>query len=93
MSGKFNVKSAYKLANGWIEENVWEGWRMIWKMKLQQPVKVFVWILAHEKLMTNSKRWKRRLTHSPYVQDAAKVRKELCMLLETVLMRGRFRFV
>lgn len=63
--GKFTVKSAYNLANGLVEENNWEGWKMVWKIKAQQRVKVFLWIMVHGKLLTNLERWRRMLTHGP----------------------------
>lgn len=37
---------------------------MIWRMKIQQRIKVFIWIMAHGKIMTNNERWRRRLTDS-----------------------------
>lgn len=62
---RFSVKAAYKLANSWTDESDWEGWRAIWRMKIQQQVKIFVWLMANGKLMTNSKSWRRKLEHSP----------------------------
>lgn len=41
-NGKFNVKDAYCLVKAWVEEKEWERWRRIWRMKTQQPVRVFV---------------------------------------------------
>lgn len=35
-SSSFNVKATYELANKWNDEEVWEGWRLMWKLKLQQ---------------------------------------------------------
>lgn len=32
--GRFTVKASYSLARGWVEENRWEGWWMVLKMKV-----------------------------------------------------------
>lgn len=61
---KFSVKTTYQLANDWMEGRNWEGWKLLWKMKTQQRVKVFAWVLAYDKLMTNKERWRSRLGHS-----------------------------
>lgn len=61
----FSVKAAYELASGWVEEGTWIGWGLIWKLKIQERLKLFLWLLAHEKIMTNSKRWRRKLAQSP----------------------------
>lgn len=60
--GEFIVNSAYKLACGWTEDDVWDGWRRMWKLKTTQRVKVFGWIMSHGCLLTNLERWKRRMT-------------------------------
>lgn len=53
---KFNVKGAYMLANEWAELDIWEGWRMHWRTKILHPVKVFTWLMEHEKLLINRER-------------------------------------
>lgn len=62
---RFIVKEAYRVAMRWEEDNRWKEWRMIWKMKVQQRIKVFAWILFHRRLLTNRERWRRRMTDSP----------------------------
>lgn len=64
-TGKFSAKNAYILANEWAEVDKWEGWKMIWRMKIQHWVKIFAWIMAHEKLLTNRERWQMKRAHSP----------------------------
>lgn len=59
------MKSAYALANGWTEDDVWKGVKLIWKAKVHQRVKTFIWILANDKLLANYERWKRRITYLP----------------------------
>lgn len=39
--GKFTMKDAYVLSTGWSEEPVWEGWRLLWKIKVQESKSSF----------------------------------------------------
>lgn len=32
---KFTVKAAYKLSMNWEREEMWEGWKRVWNLKLQ----------------------------------------------------------
>lgn len=63
--GHFRVRDAYRLSRCFSDQAVWEGWRLMWKMKVQVRVTVFFWIMSHERLMTNKERWKRRFAASP----------------------------
>lgn len=63
--GRFTVKETYKLVAEWSKENQWEGWKLVRKMKIQQRVKVFIWIMVHGKFVTNKEWLRRRLTYSP----------------------------
>lgn len=60
--GRLMVKSAYRLARGWVEEERWVGWNMVWKLRIRQRIKVFLWVLSQGKLLTNLEMWKRRMT-------------------------------
>lgn len=59
-NGKFKVKDVYCLAKAWVEEEEWDGWRRIWRINTQQQARVFVWLLSHGALLTNSERRRRR---------------------------------
>lgn len=59
---KFTVKTAYQLARGWEEDTVWEGWKHLWKAHTSQRVRIFMWLMSHDRLLTNMERWRRRLT-------------------------------
>lgn len=61
----FTVKSAYELACKHDAAEQWVGWKHPWKTKTVQRVRVFSWILSHEKLITNKERWSRQITVSP----------------------------
>lgn len=60
-----SVKSAYELAEGNSEVGKWEGWKLIWHLKVQQCIKIFIWMLAHERILTNYYRWRRKHAQNP----------------------------
>lgn len=62
--GVFSIRSVYGLAAGSSDEGRWPGWSLLWRFMIQQRVKVFGWILAHEKLLTNCSRWRRNMSES-----------------------------
>lgn len=64
-NSKFTVRSAYLLLRGEGPNSAWEGWKRIWQLKAQERIKVFMWLLAHDKILTNASRWRRHLTSNP----------------------------
>lgn len=63
--GKFRVRDTYCLSRGLTVQVGWEGWRLLWKVKVQDRIKVFLWIMSNKKLLTNLERWKRRMAANP----------------------------
>lgn len=49
----FTVKSTYHLLRGGNRGESWKGWRRIWRLRVQERIKVFMWLLAHDKILTN----------------------------------------
>ncbi|KAH9606007.1 hypothetical protein KSS87_009492, partial [Heliosperma pusillum] len=62
-NGKFSIKSALAILKG--EDAPTEGnstaWHVIWKLPVQQRIRMLVWLAAHDRLMTNYNRVKRVL--------------------------------
>ncbi|KAL7200926.1 hypothetical protein ACSBR1_032779 [Camellia fascicularis] len=59
--GEFSTSSAYELI---IDHQSQEGdWSWIWKLKVPQKLKSFVWLVLHEKILTNHMRKLRDLTN------------------------------
>lgn len=58
------VKSAYNLCRDWNNGDDWDGWSKIWKLRIQQRVKVFAWLFSHGRIMPNAERWQRHITPS-----------------------------
>lgn len=64
VGGQFVVRSAYELEvlGGGLQDETWAGWSRIWQLRVQQCVKVFVWMLGHDRILTNFLRWRRGLS-------------------------------
>lgn len=63
-SGSFFVRSAY-----WtLKQNSWNSkdvtWQVIWKYQGPQRVRFFLWIADKQRLLTNSERTRRGLSHN-----------------------------
>ncbi|KAG8499648.1 hypothetical protein CXB51_006070 [Gossypium anomalum] len=63
-SGSFSVRSAY-----WaLKEDTWnsqeEHWKISWKYQGPQRVRVFLWLAFQQRLLTNSERTRRGISHS-----------------------------
>lgn len=41
------------------------GWELLWKLKVQQRVKEFIWLVAHDMIPTNLARWQRSMIMNP----------------------------
>lgn len=63
--GMFSKKSAYQLAYGWDDVIDLEGWKKLWRVHTSQRIRVFMWILAHDRLLTTRESWRRQLTSCP----------------------------
>jgi len=63
-SGRFTIKSALTLLRPAKADAV-VAWKWIWKLRIPQRIKVFVWLLFHRKLLTNAERFRRHLCSSP----------------------------
>lgn len=63
--GRFSVRSAFDVQQRRIVEQVWKGWRVIWRLKAQKRAQVFIWIMAHDKILTNFSRWRRKMAMTP----------------------------
>lgn len=51
--GNFSVSSTHKDCCNLESTPNWVGWVALWKVKVQQEVRVFIWLLAHDIILTN----------------------------------------
>lgn len=63
--GICTVSSAYDVFVGRSREEVWGGWSLVWRLRVQSRIKIFLWLMIHEGLMTNKSRWRRGIAQSP----------------------------
>lgn len=61
----FTVKKAYRKLCGSATHDGWPGWSHLWKIEVQQRIRTFLWILSHNKLLTNYEKWRRNLREDP----------------------------
>ncbi|CAN1758812.1 Putative ribonuclease H protein At1g65750 [Linum perenne] len=59
--GRFRVRSAYLLAAEEEGDTLDPIWRLIWRWKGPQRIRQFLWLVAHNRLLTNSERRRRHL--------------------------------
>lgn len=55
-AGDFFVKKAYETTRKSEDVSPWPGWNLLWKVEAAQRVRVFSWILSHDRLLTNKER-------------------------------------
>lgn len=89
-NGVFSVRAAYEFFTDLKKEEIWPGWKRIWKLKIQQRIKTFLWLLAHDLILTNHCRWRRKLVDNPLALDAVAIRKMQYTLLETARCQMKY---
>ncbi|KAK9020722.1 hypothetical protein V6N11_010739 [Hibiscus sabdariffa] len=61
---QFSTTSAYDFLSDSVGSHSNFQWRYIWELKLPQWIKIFVWIAAHNRLLTNAERYLRHISMS-----------------------------
>lgn len=65
-SGNYTTSSAYKFLHKPIMgPQLVTDWGMIWKLHVQEKVKVFIWLLLHDATQVNAHRFRCQLATSP----------------------------
>ncbi|CAN1172909.1 Putative ribonuclease H protein At1g65750 [Linum perenne] len=59
--GKFSVKLAYEILDVCSNVSADSIWRIIWKWEGPSPVRHFLWLVAHERVLTNAERCRRHI--------------------------------
>lgn len=57
----FTVRKAYEKTRVANRQPLWPGWTRILKLKIQERIKTFMWLLAHEGLLSSYIRCKRKV--------------------------------
>lgn len=59
------IKSAMTLIRGMPVETTPTTWKHLWRTQIPQRIKFFLWLVTHDRLMTNTNRYIRGLTNDP----------------------------
>lgn len=62
---KFTIQSDYRTLRNENGDDAWSGWKRKCKLRVQERVKVFMWLFAHNRVLSNRARWRRQLAASP----------------------------
>lgn len=65
LAPKFTVKSAYEAHSDYHEEEMDKRCKLIWKFRGPQRIRVFQWLAAKNRILTNSERRRRHMTGDP----------------------------
>ncbi|CAN1840120.1 Putative ribonuclease H protein At1g65750 [Linum perenne] len=60
--GKFSISSAYDIITAANTNTDPSLWKLVWKWKGPNRVKHFLWLVAHNRLLTNAERHKRHMS-------------------------------
>lgn len=63
-TGKFSVSTTYDIAIGEDCSTDAAKWNSIWKIKVPNRVRTFLWLVTHNRIMTNENKVKRGMTES-----------------------------
>ncbi|KAF7802812.1 putative ribonuclease H protein At1g65750 family [Senna tora] len=66
--GNFSIKTAYNFIMTRGSHNTRDPWKLIWKCPTLETVKVFLWTLGHDSIMTNVQRKRRNFCNSDICQ-------------------------
>ncbi|KAK8512984.1 hypothetical protein V6N12_030392 [Hibiscus sabdariffa] len=61
---RFTTRSAYRVLCPRVLENAHSSWRIIWALQVPQLVRVFMWLVLREALLTNVERTRRHMSTS-----------------------------
>lgn len=64
-SGKFTVNSAYTMTNTGTTSMQDKGWDNIWKLRVANRIRVFIWLARHERILCNGEKNRRHLSDNP----------------------------
>jgi len=63
-SGTFTIKSAMKIIRA-IDSITKANWRWIWKIRIPQRMKLFLWLILYLKVLSNAERFQRKMISTP----------------------------
>ncbi|KAK8986461.1 hypothetical protein V6N11_010017 [Hibiscus sabdariffa] len=70
----FSTMSAYKYLIGSPNADRTFKWKQIWGLKIPQRIRTFMWLVAHERLMTNAERVRRHIANTTRIEQDSKMK-------------------
>lgn len=61
-SGSFSLRTAYEVSTPPSQQSGLSIWKTIWGLRVPHRISFFVWLVMHEKILTNVERGRRHLT-------------------------------
>ena len=62
--GKFSIKSTMRIIRAGNAQGAAE-WRWVWKVHVPYRVQIFMWLLLHNKILTNAEQFRWNMANSP----------------------------
>ncbi|CAN1162405.1 Putative ribonuclease H protein At1g65750 [Linum perenne] len=75
--GKFSIKSAYEILDCSSLEDAGNTWRIVWKWEGPSRIKHFLWLVAHERVLTNGERCRRHIAQDSSCYRCSGVQEDL----------------
>ncbi|CAN1768663.1 Putative ribonuclease H protein At1g65750 [Linum perenne] len=66
--GKFTLKTAYEILVSAGDQTKQDIWRIIWRWSRPSRVRHFLWLVTHDRILTNAERRRRHLTEADAYQ-------------------------
>ncbi|CAN1749435.1 Putative ribonuclease H protein At1g65750 [Linum perenne] len=76
---KFTIRSAYELITCPENPKPETAWDLVWKWVGPSRVQHFLWLVAHERLMTNLERKQRHISDNAYCPRCVTQKNQCCM--------------
>ena len=83
-NGRFSIKSAIRILQP-MEPMGEEKWAWIWRTRLPYRIQMFLWLLQHQKIMTNAEQFRRKLSSMPQCDICCEGVEDLDHLLQQCL--------
>ncbi|KAL4353002.1 hypothetical protein GQ457_06G021180 [Hibiscus cannabinus] len=83
---QFSMRSAYDVFTQEMELSRNEIWQHIWKVQVPQRIRVFIWLVYHDRLFTNVERVRGHLASSELCELCGRDREDLEHVLRSCIM-------
>ncbi|KAA3472034.1 non-LTR retrotransposon transposase [Gossypium australe] len=79
--GKFTFKSAYESLNRHTDTGADMTWKAVWKLRVPERIRTFLWLVLHGRLMTNERRTRLGLAQTAQCERCSSHSEDMLHLL------------